>query len=126
MSDERLRLFHIVDLSEYESRSPSGYKPSAFEAEGFVHLSTADQLSGVYRRYYAGRNDLLVLWIELSVNDPRLVFEDLTGKGEQFPHYYDFIRQEFITGAFPVNIDPDDVNSFELFFSQLLKQKTTE
>lgn len=103
MPDRSLRLYHIAEIADYEKRTSEEYKPSAFEAEGFVHLSTASQIPGVYLRYYAGRQDLLLLCIEAKESDPRLVFEDLTGTGEKFPHYYGGIPLHLITGIYPVS-----------------------
>ena len=120
MPDRRLRLYHIAEIADYEKRTSEEYKPSAFEAEGFVHLSTASQIPGVYQRYYAGRDDLLLLSIEAEESDPRLVFEDLTGTGEKFPHYYGGIFREKIKGVHPVNPEGEHPDAIKAYFEARL------
>ena len=56
-------------------------------AEGFIHCSYEDQLDGVIERYYADRNELVILTIDTEKLSARLVAEPSTG-GEIYPHIY--------------------------------------
>jgi len=55
--------------------------------EGFIHLSTAEQLPGVAGRYYAGVEDLVLLHVDPDLLVAPLVYEDVPGVGS-FPHLY--------------------------------------
>jgi uncharacterized protein (DUF952 family) len=55
-------------------------------ADGFIHLSTPEQLAETARRHYAGRDDLVLA--EVALDDlPGLVWEPSRG-GALFPHIY--------------------------------------
>lgn len=57
--------------------------------EGFIHCSTGEQLPGVARTFYAGREDLILLTIDPELlGEGRLVYEDLYDHGDLFPHIY--------------------------------------
>ena len=83
----RVHVFHIAEPDAWEARTDS-YVPDAYETEGFIHCSTADQLPGVVATFYAGRNDLVLLTIETASLGDLVVFEDLYEMGEEFPHIY--------------------------------------
>ena len=55
-------------------------------ADGFIHLSTPDQLAETARRHYAGRDDLVLAEVVLA-DLPGLVWEPSRG-GALFPHVY--------------------------------------
>jgi uncharacterized protein (DUF952 family) len=56
-------------------------------ADGYIHMSTADQLAETARRHYAGQADLMLLTINLALLDEALVWEPSRG-GALFPHIY--------------------------------------
>jgi uncharacterized protein (DUF952 family) len=80
-------LFHLVTPGELAGATSGGhYRPASLEAEGFVHLSEAAQLSDTIARHFAGVVDLVVLRLdESALGDVR--HEDLYGHGV-FPHLY--------------------------------------
>lgn len=80
-------LFHIVEVETWRRLSSGAdYRPSSLEAEGFIHLSTAEQLAGTIERFYSGRDDLLVLQIDAGVLTAELRFEP--ADGDHFPHLF--------------------------------------
>jgi uncharacterized protein (DUF952 family) len=82
-------LFHILDQPRWdEARALGVYEPESLTAEGFIHLSTADQVLGTANRLYAGRTDLVVLAIDADAVTPEIRFEDLYDHGAEFPHLY--------------------------------------
>ncbi|AXJ01094.1 Uncharacterized conserved protein, DUF952 family [Cyclonatronum proteinivorum] len=83
-----LTLYHFAETAVYEAVENGYYRPSAFSSEGFVHLCKKEQLTGVYSRYFEGKPNILLLTVRLTASDPCLIFEDSTGRGELFPHYY--------------------------------------
>ncbi len=82
-------LFHVVDPAAYaEARRTGGHwAPASLEREGFVHLSTAEQLDETIALHYAGVRPLLVLELDGDELGPALVFEASRG-GLPFPHLY--------------------------------------
>ncbi|MEA1902730.1 MAG: GNAT family N-acetyltransferase [Actinomycetota bacterium] len=80
-------VFHIAEQTAWEARSDS-YTPATFDDEGFIHCSTTDQLEGVARVFYAGRDDLVLLTIAAVEVGSMLVYEDLYEANERFPHIY--------------------------------------
>ena len=81
-------IYHLAEPRDWAA-SGDDYVPAAYEQEGFIHCSTAGQISSVARRHYDGRNDLVLLTIDPRALAPgTLVYEDLYGLGEDFPHVY--------------------------------------
>ena len=80
-------IFHIAEPSDWP---PPGeeYSAPSLATEGFIHCSTAEQLPGVAEAFYADRSDVIVLEIDTSTFGDSLVYEDLYGHGDEFPHIY--------------------------------------
>ena len=58
------------------------------QADGFLHFSTAPQLSETLRRYYAGRDDLLLLAVSTDAVAAALKWERSLSRNEEFPHLF--------------------------------------
>ncbi len=86
--DDVVPILHLAADADWAARTATHYAPAAFAAEGFVHCSTAEQLPGVVERYYRGRTDVRLLTIDPARLDAPLLWEDTTGRGEDFPHVY--------------------------------------
>lgn len=56
-------------------------------ADGFVHLSSAAQVAGTARRFFAGEAGLVVLEIDEAAFGDALRWEP-AATGESFPHLY--------------------------------------
>jgi uncharacterized protein (DUF952 family) len=56
-------------------------------ADGYIHLSTADQLTATVDKHFAGRSDLHVAAVDLGSFGESLKWEESRG-GELFPHLY--------------------------------------
>jgi uncharacterized protein (DUF952 family) len=80
--------FKIVAAEEWAAaRTAGAYAGSAVDlADGYIHLSTADQLAGTARRHYAGCGDLRLLEVDLGALDA--VRWEASRGGELFPHQY--------------------------------------
>jgi uncharacterized protein (DUF952 family) len=99
-------LVHAATAEDWQARSAAGYVPAGYRAEGFVHLSAAHQLPATLRRYYRGRHDLVLLHLDPAGLVADLVWEDLTGRGERFPHLYGPIALVAVTAARPLTVTP--------------------
>jgi uncharacterized protein (DUF952 family) len=89
-------IYHIVIESEWNAQIVSSeFAPSAFEKEEFIHTSRRHQVAGVVNRYYKGRNDLLLLEIDETRLESKLIDEPASS-GELFPHVYGKINKDAI------------------------------
>lgn len=102
-----IHLFHLAEPAEW-ARSTDTYCPPSVEQEGFVHCSTADQLPVVARERYLDHNGLILLTIDPEQLDHEaLVYEDLYGQGEEFPHVYGPLPTSAVvnTGPYLAHLD---------------------
>lgn len=67
-------------------------------ADGYIHMSSADQLAETARRHYAGRTELVVLSVDLDSLGEALVWEPSRG-GAMFPHLYADLPLTAVTEA---------------------------
>lgn len=56
-------------------------------ADGYVHLSAADQVQGTLDKHFAGQTGLLLAEIDLAALGPAVKWEISRG-GARFPHVY--------------------------------------
>ena len=56
-------------------------------ADGYIHLSAADQLAGTLERHFAGQTGLVVAEIDLALLGDTVRWEASRG-GALFPHVY--------------------------------------
>jgi uncharacterized protein (DUF952 family) len=83
------RLYHITTREEAGSVREAGhYTPEAFRDEGFIHCSYLGQVTSVADRIFRGRDALVLLEIDRSRLEIKVVDENLEGGGELFPHLY--------------------------------------
>jgi uncharacterized protein (DUF952 family) len=74
--------------------------------DGFVHLSTADQLTETVDRHFAGRDDLHVVAVDLAAHGDRLRWEESRG-GALFPHLYGALLLETAVAYGPLTRNDD-------------------
>jgi len=81
--------YKLVDAAEWRAaRAAGAYAGSAVDrADGYIHMSTAEQLVETARRHYAGRDGLLLVEVALEELGDALRWEPSRG-GELFPHLY--------------------------------------
>ena len=81
-------IYRLAEPSDWLAAQMVGHFASQDLArEGFIHACTAEQLAGVARRYYAGREGLWLLELETGPLAGLLKWEPAT-QGELFPHLY--------------------------------------
>ena len=84
-------IFHIVGRDEWDDSRP--YAPASLDEVGFVHCSSAEQVTGVADAVYAGRDDLLLVCV-----DPQDV--DVRWEGDpSFPHVYGPLEPSAMLGV---------------------------
>lgn len=70
--------------------------------DGYVHLSTRNQVLETARRHFAGASDLLALEIPLAPIANDVKFEIAPKREEAFPHLYRALRREDVAAVIPL------------------------
>lgn len=56
-------------------------------ADGYIHMSTADQAQGTADKHFAGQTELMLVAFDTAIFGDDLVWEKSRG-GQDFPHIY--------------------------------------
>ena len=56
-------------------------------ADGYIHLSTAEQLEATIAKYFAGESCLMIVEVDLNLLGDAIRWEPARG-GDLFPHIY--------------------------------------
>ncbi len=75
-------------------------------ADGYIHLSTADQVTETADKHFAGQHDLHVAAVDLGSFGASLKWEESRG-GQLFPHLYGPLLLETVIAYGPLERDPD-------------------
>ena len=94
-------IFHITDGATWAESQARGQHTGSTRGldlsdEGYIHCSTAAQWRGVVDRFYADDRDLLLLHVDEQLLASPLVYEQLPGAPEPFPHVYGPINLEAV------------------------------
>lgn len=69
-------------------------------ADGYIHLSTADQVQGTLDRHFAGQDGLVIAEVDLAPLQSLIKWEVSRG-GALFPHIYGDLPMTAIIGHVP-------------------------
>lgn len=93
-------LFHVVTPAYWATQEDEAdYAPATFEAEGFIHLCTEEQITGVLERYFGGEDAVMLVHISTKDLVAPLRWEPSPATGELFPHLYGRLNKSAIEGA---------------------------
>jgi uncharacterized protein (DUF952 family) len=70
-------------------------------ADGYIHLSTAAQLTETVDKHFAGQSDLHVVAVDLGSFGGTLKWEESRG-GQRFPHLYEPLLLETVIAYGPL------------------------
>lgn len=91
-------IYHVVQKSKWETALVQGfYEADSFASEGFIHLSTKEQVAGVLQRYYQGQNNLLLLHVDETKLTAELKYELAPSVNELFPHVFGRLNIDAVT-----------------------------
>lgn len=77
-------------------------------ADGYIHLSTADQVTETVNKHFAGQHDLYVVRVDLLALGDAVRWEESRG-GALFPHVYGVMPLAVVVAALPLARDADDL-----------------
>lgn len=89
MTDRPDVAFKILSRVDWRAALAEGrYDGSAVDrADGYIHLSAAEQLEATAAKHYAGQADLMLVEVDLTALGDALIWEPSRG-GALFPHIY--------------------------------------
>ncbi len=98
-----MRLFHLVPAPDWQAFLASGeadWQPPSLHAEGFVHLSFAEQLSGTLAAHFSAHTSVVLFEVDVA-GAQELVIEVSRG-GADFPHLYRALARTECLGHWPL------------------------
>lgn len=107
--DPRARyVYKICSAAEWREAAATGvYLGSAVDRrDGFIHLSTGDQLGETLHRHFAGQRDLILVALDSADLTGALRWEPSRG-GELFPHLYDSLAVHLARQVSAIDDDRD-------------------
>ena len=72
--------------------------------DGYIHFSTASQLRDTLSRHFAGRDNLVLLKIEISQLD---IIWETARNGDLFPHLYDHLPLSSVVAEHHLGLSAD-------------------
>jgi uncharacterized protein (DUF952 family) len=106
-------IYHMCRRDEWEAGQTSGsyFGSSQDVADGFIHMSTADQIVGSAAKHRAGQKDLVLLTINPDALGDALKWEASRG-GALFPHLYGPLPFAAVTQTHPLPLGADGLHVF--------------
>ena len=93
-------IYHVVNKTSWQQALQQGfYETPSLATEGFIHLSTKDQVAGVLQRYYQNQTDLLLLQVDESKLTAELKYEIAPSVNELFPHLFGRLNLNAVTAV---------------------------
>ncbi|MEZ5286458.1 MAG: DUF952 domain-containing protein [Vicinamibacterales bacterium] len=99
-------VFKIVDEASWRAAEAVGrFDGSPVDhRDGFIHLSTAEQVAETASRHFAGRSGLLLVAIATRALGDALRWEPSRG-GALFPHFYGALSPDDAIAVVPLELD---------------------
>lgn len=98
-------IFKVVPRAEWEAGSGDYHGSAHDQADGFLHFSTAAQLPKTLRRYYADKDDLILVAVDAGALGAALKWEYSPSRGEDFPHLFGPLSCDAMKWARPIAKD---------------------
>lgn len=108
-------IYHICTNHVWRASEEGGQLAAAPppQGEGFLHFSTAAQLSESAAIHFAGREDLVLLTVDPGWLGPELKWEPSRG-GAPFPHLYGPLPHDAVIRVEFLSLNPDGNPSIPL------------
>jgi uncharacterized protein (DUF952 family) len=88
MSDRPAIAYKVLTADQMRALEADTFEGAPIDlADGYIHLSTRDQLTETVDRHFAGQSDLWVAAIDLAALGDSVRWEESRG-GALFPHIY--------------------------------------
>jgi len=102
-------VYRLAALGEWKEALKAGRVPlrEIDEKDGYIHLSTREQLLETARLHFAGARDLVALEIPLAPIASNVRFETAPKRGEAFPHLYAPLEPAMVKRVLAIEPDGD-------------------
>ena len=102
-------VYRLAAAAEWREAQVSGVVPKREIdlKDGYIHLSTREQVLETARLHFAGAGDLLALETPLGPIAGDVKFELAPKRGQAFPHLYRDLRREDVAAAIALERDGD-------------------
>lgn len=99
-----INLYKICPAASWADATRTGQLPVSRddERDGYIHLSSAEQVGGTLRRHFAGQRDLVLLEIPAAGLPTGALRWERAQSGEAFPHLYAALRVELVARVIAV------------------------
>lgn len=93
-------IYHITTQAEWQAALTEGsYSAASLPIEGFIHCANLEQVPGVLQRYFADKQQLVQLTIDVRLLIHPLQYELAPSVNQHFPHVYGTINTNAVTSA---------------------------
>ena len=90
-------IYHVTSRDEWNKATENGtYIAPSLELENFIHCSKAEQVEGVFQRYFKGKKDLVRLTIDTDRLTASWQYDLAPSINEEFPHVYGPINTDAV------------------------------
>lgn len=96
-------IYHFVEHGHWIDNKP--YAPASLQAEGFIHLSTREQLLGTMERFFGHTKCIDIVEVSSSLLDAEVRYE--AADGALFPHLYGPLNPEAVVAVHTLKRGPD-------------------
>ena len=99
-------IVHLCQSADWQTALEQGYyQADSLTDVGFIHCSRPEQVVAVANRFYLGRRDLLLLWINPDLLRAELRWE--ASDGDLFPHIYGPLDLDAVQAVVPFPAESD-------------------
>ncbi|GJL93197.1 DUF952 domain-containing protein [Hyphococcus sp.] len=97
-------VYRLVSSAEWRIAQHSGVIPlrDIDERDGYIHLSTREQVLETAKLHFSGADDLIAIQIPLSLLGDDIKFELAPKRGDQFPHFYGALKKHHVSAVLPL------------------------
>jgi len=107
MSERPATAYKVLTADQMRALEADAFAGAPIDmADGYIHLSTRDQLTETVDRHFAGQSDLWVAAIDLEALGDSVKWEESRG-GALFPHIYGAMPLEVVVSYGELERDDD-------------------
>ena len=84
-----MHIFHIADQKTWQgAKDNPEYLGDTLSIHGFIHCCTSEQIERVLKKWFEGKENLVLLELDTDILSAPIKYENLEGGEELFPHIY--------------------------------------
>ena len=99
-------IYHITSQIQWQQAQLIGHYESVhFKSEGFIHASTSVQVEATANRIFKAHTDLILLAIDENLLNCEVIFENLDGGNELYPHIYGLLPVSAVITTYDIDLN---------------------